>query len=369
MYTNRSGIYVLLIAVCAAVSLSPRSACGQTDRQPEWVNEAWQERKYPSEAWYTGFGFSAQGGKGTAESNRVAAEETALKNMAQKIRVNVSAESNLRTRSDLKQDGKSIKEATDESYARIVQTKTVAEVAGVKVQTWHNPKTGAAYALAAVKKSDLASYYVSRADYHIQRAENAVNEARQLTGLGKRNDALRKSAEGTDNLDECVQYLRLLSAVDYGGGESKRLLARETAMRQEITAATAEMEKAKEAKVFYVGGTETLGGARSDILISKLKSVIAKNGYSVDDDHRNADYNLLVEAKECDKKSDRDFTYCYACVRVNAINLKTGKTEGRIDFKGAKAGVTDGDAACRKAFENAADEVWAKIKEDIAVFK
>jgi len=336
---------------------------------PRWIQERWRSANYPSSAWYTGFAENTLPPKANTAEYLKALERDALNKLAEGISVRVSGTStventNLRTR----QIGGS-QSASSSNYRQKIQASANAEIAKSEVFSYHDRMSGKIYALAAVRKSDLASYYVSRADYHIQRAENATNEARQLTGLGKRSDALKKSSEGTDNLDECVQYLRLLSAVDYGDGESKRLLARETALRQEITAAIAEMEQAKEAKVFYVGGTETLGGARSDILISKLKSVIAKNGYTVDDDHRNADYNLLVEAKECDKKSDRDFTYCYACVRVNAVNLKTGKTEGRIDFKGAKAGLMDGDAACRKAFENAADEVWVKIKEDISVFK
>jgi len=366
MYTNRSGICVLFVAICAAVSLSPRYVCGQTDRQPEWVNEAWQEREYPAAMWYTGFAFSAQGGKSAFESNRAAAEESALKNLVQKIWVNVNVESDLNTSSRLRQDGNSIKEVTDENYTRTVRTQTGAEVAGVKVQTWHNPKTGAACALATVKKSDLASHYASQVNVLMQRAENAINEAKHSSGLDRKADALKKSAESAGNLDECAQYLRLLSAVDYGGGESKRLLARETALRKEIAATVAELE---EAKAFYVDGTETIGGAKTDILISKLKSAIATNGYRLADDPKGAAYNLRVEVKDCDRKTVNQFTFCYACVRVDAVNLKTGKSEGRVDFKGAKTSRMDGEAACRQAFENAADSVWVKIREDMAVFK
>jgi len=366
MYTRRNAAFVLFAAVCAAVPLAPRTVCGQAEKQPDWVNEAWQEREYPKSAWLTGFGFSSQGGKGAYGSNRAAAEESALGKLVREISADVAVESGLRTTSDLRQDGKKIKEVTDENYTRTVKMKTGAEVAGVNVRTWHNPKTGAAYAFAAVKKSELITYYVSQVSIRQQRAENAVGEARQFSGLDRKADALRKSGDAGKILDESAQYAALLEKVDIGGGESKRLSARETALRQEIAAIVAEME---EAKSFYIEGTETLGGAPVDIAMSKMKSVVTRNGFRVVDDAKIAAYSMRVEVRDCERKSVNSFSFCYACIRVDVVNLKTGKSEGRVDLKGTKTSLREEEASCRRAFEKIADEAWAKMKEDIKLFK
>jgi len=355
-----------LAVIIMAALIAHFAYAKEKETAPPWTDMAWRDANYPSGVWYVGFAQNTLPPKANAAEYLKTLERDALSKMVEGISVRVSGTStventSLRTRQD--GDAQSV---SSTSYRQKIQASASAEIAKSEIFSYHDKKAGKIYALAIVRKSDLASYYVSRADYHIQRAENAVNEARQLSELDRKADALKKSAEGRNNLNECAQYLKLLSVIDHESGDSKRLLARETALRKEIAATVAELE---EAKSFYVDGTETMNGAAADVVISKLKSIITANGYRLADDSNSAGYNLRVEVNECDKRAVNNFTFCYACVRVDAVNLKTGKNEGRVDFKGSKTSLRDGEAACRKAFEKAADEVWVKMKEDMAVFK
>jgi len=333
---------------------------------PPWIDEAWRDANYPSGVWYVGFAQNTLPPKSNTAEYLKTLERDALNKMVEGISVRISGTSTVENTSlRIWQDGNT-QSASSTDYRQIIQASASAEIAKSEVRSYHNQKAGKIYALAVVRKSDLASYYVSRVDYHIHRAESTVKEAQQLTELDKNSDALKKYAESRKNLDECVQYLKLLSAIDYESSESQRLLARETALRQEISAAAAE---AAEPKSFYVSGTETMGGKDADIVISKLKSIISKNGYRLADDPNSAGYNVSVEVKDCNVRTVGNFTFCYACIRVEAVNVKTGKNEGLVDFTGPKTSWKDRETACLKAFEKATDEVWVKIKEDIKIFK
>ena len=120
---------------------------------------------------------------------------------------------------------------------------------------------------------------------------------------------------------------------------------------------------------FFIDGTETMEGEPSDIVMSKLKSAVSRGGYRVANAQDDARYHMKVEIRSCDVGTLQGNIVCAACVRVDVIDLRTDRSEGRVDFKGAKLGGKDSETACGRAFNRAADEIWNRIKADIKVFK
>jgi len=341
---------------------------------PSWVQDAWRSANYPAAQWYTGF--SRETLKANERNDATTAlaivEHDARKKMAERIVVNISSETDVKTSGTTTHRGGKATEELIEEFIETIRTSTRAEVIKSEIYSWHDKKTNVVYAFAAVRRADLAAYYVSQVELIFQRAENIVSEARYLITLGKKNDAINKLAESRRNLDECnqcSQYLNLLITVDPSGTPSKRLQNRETDIRKQISAAIAETEQARMAMTFYVTGTETIEGTATDIVVSRLKSAIAKGGYRTTDNRAEANYKIRIEVRACNISTSGSMNFCYACVRAEVISTETGKSEGRIDFTGSKVGWRDKENACRKAFERVVDTLYSRIIQDVKIFK
>jgi hypothetical protein len=335
---------------------------------PNWVHEPWRRINYPAELWYVGFAENTSSSEINIAESLKSLERDALNKMAESVRVRVSGASVVENRSQrASQSGGKSESRSGTNYRQTIYAETNAEITGASVYSYHDTRNGKIYAIAAVKKSDLASYYASKAEFYIQIAENIFNEAKQMVLLGRKGEANKKFADSGRNLDELGQYLNLLNVVDIGSSSTaKRLFARETELRRQISAAQAE---AQESISFYIESAETIDNANVDIVTSKIKSAISKNGYRTADRPKDAAYRFWIEVMSCNVAVSGNRTFCYACVKAEVTNIKTGKSEGHVNFTGPKTGWMDRETACIKAFENAADELWDKIKTDIKIFR
>jgi len=359
-----------MLAVLFVVSLYA-AICAQ-DKAPDWMDGALREAKYPPGEWFTGLAEDdvRPGTSRAAALQRV--EKTARGNLAENILIHITSASRNETSSIRVTSGAQSNEVVNENYGEIIETSTNADVAKSKVESYQDQKSGRIYAFARVKMSDLASYYDLRIEQNLQRAKSAVDEARQSILQGKPRDALKTLAAGKDNLGECPQYLRLLSGIDYGGGNVKRMLDREAALSQEISAVFAEAEGLMS---FYISGTETIDGMEVNRLIKNLKSILSKNGYRFADNPTRAGYILRVEAEGCKVKTPPDDdVFCYACVSVKVENVKA-KTSDSFNFEGYKNGNSckgngkDIKEACLNAFDKTMDTLWKKMRADMEIFR
>jgi len=328
---------------------------------PQWI------RDYPKGEYYVGFQYGKLKPKENVDERLKSLKSEALSEMVTSISAGVSGASTVeKTSVRTSQDG-ATRSASSLDYRQKIQLWAKANVANVQFEQHHDERTGNIYALAAVKKSDLARYCVKQVEFHLQQADDAVRQAGRFISSDERGGALKKVAEGNKNVDECAQYLQLLNAVDYGGGESARLLAGVTALRQEISEVSA---KANVSKSFYISGTETIAGTDADIVVSRLKILIREKGYIVADSPADSIYTLLVEVKDCNVASVKNniggtFTSCYACGKVKVENVKTGfKDEVTLDDKQTKAVMKDVKQSCERAFEYAAKQLWEKMRGD-----
>jgi len=59
--------------------------------------------------------------------------------------------------------------------------------------------------------------------------------------------------------------------------------------------------------------------------------------------------------------SDKNFSYCYANVRADLANVKTGKTDAKLNFTAPKASWTNMERACQNAMNEAVKALWKEI--------
>jgi len=355
----------ILLTAFVAGALLPTPAHAQKGL-PNWVDEGWRNAKYPQSEWYAGFSQDVvrQGTNVAEVQKRV--EKEAQNRMAQGISVRIAATSSTQTTSSQTRDAKGVNETVKKEYGQIIEATTNAEVVKSELYSHNDPAGGKVYAFAAVKKSELAAYYTSRIQFYLQTAENDFSMAKQFADSDKKGSALEKTAESKKSIAECGKYQELLSAVDYKGDAAMRFLGRGAALSKEISAFEIKL---RESGAVYITGKETIAGQNVDRVVSALQSKFSENKCRVADRQEDAGYVLRVTVKECNVTENGKFTYCYACVNADLVSTKTGKSESKISFTGPKTGWTNAKTACEKAFDEAVDELWMRIRNKTEICK
>jgi hypothetical protein len=357
-----------MIVVASALILAAGGVYSQQKATlPSWVDDAWRTSQYPSDQWYVGFAVGdLRSGANLAEV-RKRVEKEAQNSLAEGITVRIQATSATHTSSVRTTTGGNASETVKKDYGQLIQTSTDAEVAKVELTSYHDQANNKIYALAKVKKADLAAYYVSRIEFYLQSADNNFKLAQQFGGSDKKRSALEKAAEAKKNVDECDRYLdenkEFLSIV-VDNASLKSLKDRGAALRREIAAFETTLQ---ESAPVFISGRETIGSDEVDIVIPGLQSKFTDNGCRIADNRNDAGYLLTVEVKNCTMSKDANFYYCNACVKATLENAKTGKIEAKLNFSSAKSGWTTEQRACEKALEDAAKQLWKEISEKTEV--
>jgi len=364
---RRAGYFghILLTAFAVAALLPPPVAHAQKGL-PNWVDEGWRNAKYPQSDWYAGFSQDAVR-KGTdASETQKRVEKEAQNRMAQGISVRIAATSSTETKSSQTRDAKGVSETIQKEYGQIIEATTNAEVVKSELYSHYDPAGGRVYAFAAVKKSELAAYYTTRVEFYLQVADNDIKLAKQYVESDRKGSALEKLADSRKNIREIDKYRELLTVVDYKGEALKRLTDKSASQLREIS----DMEiKLRESGAVYITGKETIAGQPVDRVVSALQSKFSENKCRVADKQEDAGYILRVTVKECNVTESGKFTYCYACVNADLVSTKTGKNESKISFTGPKTGWTTAKTACEKAFDDAVDELWLRIRNKTEICK
>ena len=354
-----------MIAVAALVLTAGGAYSQQKSMLPPWVDDAWRTAQYPSGEWYIGFSMGdVKPGANLADVQK-RVEKEAQNKLAEGISVRIQATSATHTSSVRTTTGGNANETVKKDYGQIIQTSTDAEVAKVELTSYHDQANNKIYALAKVKKADLAGYYVSRAESYLQNADNAFKLAQQFGGSDRKRSALEKTAEAKKNINECDKYLEdNILGIVVNKDVVKGLKDRSATLLRDIAAFETMLQ---ERAPVFISGKEMISGDEVDIVVPGLQSKFSENGCRVVDNRNDAGYLLTVEVKNCVTSKDANFYYCNACVKATLENAKTGKIEAKLNFNSAKAGWTTEQRACEKAFEDAVKQLWKEISEKTEV--
>ncbi|MCL1947819.1 MAG: hypothetical protein FWF51_11835, partial [Chitinivibrionia bacterium] len=347
-------ILFFTFAIFAIIILSPQISYGQK-AAPQWINEAQRSTNYPSSRYYIGFSQDVVKSKSNADVSLAlkSLERDAQSKMAESIIANVESRS-VMTASD---------NAKNDSYKQTVQVSTAADLVKTEIFSYHDIKTNKIYALAAVKKSDLADYYVARIEFFLDEMRRGIALSKQLFELDKRKESLEKLEDSENYIDSTASYRMLLITVDTQNGLKRSQGERANELLKEIAVIRAEIQ-AQDVKIVFVTGAEIIqDNISSDIIISGLQTLISDNNITITENEKEASFVLKIEGKICNWREDGYFHYANACVKAALINVKTGKNEVLITVNGKKEGGLTAQAAGELAFKSVVSEVWAKIKD------
>jgi hypothetical protein len=351
---------IMLTAFAAAAILPPLTANAQEKKAlPLWVDEGWRSSKYPQSQWYAGFAQDAVPNAGKLAEVQKRVEKEAQNRMAEGISVRIAATSTTQTKSSQTRSASGTNETIQKDYGQIIGATTNAEVVKSELYTYYDQSTGKIYAFAAVKKSELAAYYLSRMQTLLLAAENDFGLAKQFASAERMGSALEKIAESKKNIAESDKYRDLLTAVDHKDATTAQLMNKGAALLKEVSAFEIKL---REAGTVYVTGRESIDGQSVNRLIPAFQSKLSENKCRVTDNPDDAGFIMTIDVKDCNATSSGKFQYCNACVNVD-ITTNSGKSEAKINFTGPKVGWTTIDKACEKAFDDAVSELWKRVQE------
>jgi len=118
-------------------------------------------------------------------------------------------------------------------------------------------------------------------------------------------------------------------------------------------------------RVVFVTGTESILKTKSDIIMSGLQAILNDNEVRMTENKKEAGYILKIEASVCNLRSNNNFHYANACVKVVLTNAKTNAIEVVASITGPKEGGLSAENAGEKAFRSAVPDVWSKVKDKI----
>jgi hypothetical protein len=344
--------------LAAAVFLLPNSVFGREQGAlPPWVDDARRAASYPAADWFIGFALGTIGPNDRLEQVRSRVQREAQNKLAEGISVRIQATSTAQTRSDQTRTGANFDETIRRNYGQIIRSSTDAELAKVEVVSHHDQANNRIYALARVKRTDLVAYYVSRIEYYLQLADNDLGLAKQHSEGGRKRSALEKIADAKKNVAESGNHYDVLVMID-SRGDVRRLLDRSAQLQAEIVALEANLS---ESAAVFITGREIIGNSEVDIVIPGLQNLFSQNGCRVANSAESAEFVLTVDVRDHMTSRDNNFSYCYAAVRADLRNLRTGNTDARLNFTGPKAAWTTMERACQNAMNEAVRALWREI--------
>jgi hypothetical protein len=105
--------------------------------------------------------------------------------------------------------------------------------------------------------------------------------------------------------------------------------------------------------------------SNDDSFGDKIGAVFAQNEYEIANVAKSASLHITLNVEKCNVRPDNmveKMVFCNACVKIDLLNNKTGKSIYKDNFTGPKVGWIDESIACRKAYEKAVPALWEKIK-------
>jgi hypothetical protein len=277
---------------------------------PFWIDADVRSAQYPAETYYTGFAeVSVASGEGQEKAlNR--AKQRAVGELSERVRVEVSTE---KKSTDVSISGSDIEEQIRSTFEAEVKTASNAEIIGAKVESYYDRGKGIVYAFAYANKHELATYYKANIAMLIQQVEGSLNTAEELEHSKEKSKA-RKHCEDAIPVFAKIRYAQdLLTALDAADGESLQQ-AKSEALRNK---ATQMMARLAQGLYVYVESSEDLFGKKVNIIVGKLKAILAKNGCSFTDDEEQADLKLTLTTTTRESSNLNGLVFCYADTEVD----------------------------------------------------
>jgi hypothetical protein len=337
----------MFIAMVASLAL-----CGQ-GKPPFWLDESGRAQAYPQHTFLTGFAYTdVPKGKSVPEATEQVKTE-AQADLSKKIRLQVSSKS----QNTIAATNAGGQYSEEESFSSQAATESKAEIVGLKTETYYDAKRKQVYALAYANKYELIGYYKGNLAVNLGQVESMVKSAQEL----KNNDEKTRAREQCETAWPLLLKVReaqdLLTAVDVNATQADLQTAKTEALYSTLTQLRALLAQGT---YVLVESTETLFGAKVNIVANKVKSALASSGCSFTTSPGEADFTLSIKASTRPSSEQAGIAYCYADVEVELYD----NNKGRAVYSDAlehKSGSNTQDKAGRKALGDIAQTITEKL--------
>jgi hypothetical protein len=194
----------------------------------------------------------------------------------------------------------------------------------------------------------VSERYICRSDA----AKPYLDSLRYLVGV------LRESS--CERANEVYKNIAGLESIIAPLGKMNAAIQKE----YEAEYAKASNECGPAGKGIYLEIKENILGSQTDIIKLKLEELLSQNNCRVESKAKSNSFTLKVQARDCNYKHDGTFDHCGSCATIDLADGKNKKGGLKANVT-ARAAYVSKETACEKAAEEAAPEIWAKIKDKI----
>ena len=322
---------------------------------PEWTQSAYRQQHFPSQEWYVGYAFGRLTAGGNAANELAALERNALNRLAESIIVTVNSETSLLRKSI--QRGEIDETSTD--YNQAIRTATTTTTVRTDVVSYRDAATGDLYALATVRRADLAAFYSRQLNVDLSKAETAVGVSEQLAQAGKKISARQKVVEARKALADVYSYIDLLAAVSAGADHSDMQIERTGNLMRTVERLLIHLEQST---FIYMNCSHEKRSAKDDafrtdpgILCGIIAQALTENDCAITESREEADYILTLVTSTTQRSDGKTGQFpilsYYANVRGTLLNRATNRQTASFtiqnDPDAYEAGSTPEDAATR----------------------
>lgn len=323
---------------------------------PDWYNAVSRKMLYPSEAYYTGYVEGSKQSGETLENALSRLKDAARGELASTIRTSVKQTIDSRTQSNMQQSGSSFDEQIQETFISETRiSSSIKDIPGLKVEAYQNPKNGEICAFAFVKRSTLITYLVKQIALLSGKAENDLEQAKEMIGNGQKNQARSVVMRGLRNLAQAEEAQNLLFVIDEMADEETLQIKQTRSLNRQLTALH---EQLRNVLSVYVQCDAKLFGSDYTALKGEVERVLSEAELSFVTYPEEADWAIYIRA-EAQEHAKTDFGNMsnYAAFVEAHIDIDR-KSNGKRVYS---SGLTSNISNHTRGFDAAAQDAYKKI--------
>ncbi len=177
---------------------------------PDWVDSDIRAMQYPATKYLVGYAVGNPNGNEDISRATERIKNAAQSNLLESIRVNM--ESN--TRSAVAAENINGQYYENESFLNATSKKSVAEIVGMKTESYYDKKAKTVYAFAYAKRDDVVAYHKNLISNNLSQAEGLLNTAQKLSAQKDKSAAREECTKALAGLGKINESQNLLLAVN-----------------------------------------------------------------------------------------------------------------------------------------------------------
>lgn len=327
---------------------------------PTWVNPAVREMSYPPGAYFSEF---TQGNLRQGES---------VSSLLERLKMDAKrgAAGNIRTmiESQVEKIDRQVTENQDFNFYSIYQDYTQqsvqADIAGFSVESYYDEKKQWGYAIAYVRKSELADYYKAQITFQLKQVENGLTHAANAIDAGQKAKARLACEQALQPMAKAEFAQDLLTAIAPQDTANLQI-ARLARLKERLLQSLIDLEQST---YIYLQCSETNYGESVRILEPELKRLLSANQCSFTDNSEEADYKITITATT--RQHDGNVIFGNGALKFSLADVEVevySKYKQKVVYSDGISQKNNGDGATyesagRNALKLAAATVFKGIK-------